>query len=274
VTSEALWAETGVAVLAAGIAGLETAARMAFRRRHREPFRPRPVIEYPYSDFIEPVDSPLTFRFKPGFTHPRIHINRLGLRGKDPDPTRPKTLLLLGESEIFGAKLPHDDELWSAQLQRRLDVLNPGIWSVINGGIPGYNTHQFGLLWDRLADEIPIDVLLLRIGINDISQAYAMGDNWHPDAPWPIEFIRLLERRQPTSAHWLWWSCVWQTLRRVRDDQAKARAFKSGEGVFQWEACRDLLRERIGRIVRDAQQRGIQVALLPPAPVFGPAALG
>ena len=178
-------------------------------------------------------------------------------------------MLLLGESEVFGAKLPYDDDLCSAQLQRLLDLRDPGVWSVINGGIPGYNTHQFSLLWERLASELCIDVLLLRIGANDISQAYAMGDNWRPGAPWPIEFIRMLERRQPKSAHLLWWSCVWQTLRRARDDRAKARSFQAGQGAFQWEACRNQLHERIGSMVKDAQRRGIRVALLPPAPVFG-----
>ena len=60
---------TGAAVLAAGAVGLEAAARLAFRRRHQEPFRPRPIIEYPYRDFIESVDGPLIFRFKPNFAH-------------------------------------------------------------------------------------------------------------------------------------------------------------------------------------------------------------
>src|SRR2546425_145659 len=71
-----------------------------------------------------------------GLAAPPARINRLGLRGADPDTTHPR-ILILGDSFTFGSGVG-DDETFAA----RLDHWLGGTVSVINGGQPGYGIYQ------------------------------------------------------------------------------------------------------------------------------------
>jgi hypothetical protein len=75
-------------------------------------------------------------------------------------------ILCVGDSHTYGAGVPWD-ESYPAQLQRLLDQRAPGVYSVVNLGIPGMSTTQ---VRHRLPDEIRRyrpDMILVWCGINN-----------------------------------------------------------------------------------------------------------
>lgn len=105
----------------------------------------------------------------------KISINSAGYRGHQADTTDPKTrrILCLGDSNLFG--YPLDDQFtFPAALERELNRESAQMWITINGGVPGYTSHQ-GRKWyaDTFA-EIPHDYLILSYLNNDAwQQPYA-----------------------------------------------------------------------------------------------------
>ena len=83
-----------------------------------------------------------------GLLGPPARINRLGLRGPDPDSTRPH-ILVLGDSFAFGWGV-QDDETFSARLHRWAG----GSVSVVNGGHPGYGIFQMAATLRRVGEDL------------------------------------------------------------------------------------------------------------------------
>ncbi|MEN6391575.1 MAG: hypothetical protein ABFD04_14275 [Syntrophomonas sp.] len=133
------------------------------------PFQPKNVGEYPFKNCIGEVDAPLIFRFRKNFNSPNLNFNRFGLRGPEPAPDGDKKhILILGESDYFGAKLPDERGLWSVRLQKILSSKGHADWEVLNEGNPGYNTVQHRALWEKELNHIQPDILVLSIGINEV----------------------------------------------------------------------------------------------------------
>ncbi len=75
-------------------------------------------------------------------------------------------ILAVGDSHTYGGTVPKGQE-YPAQLQRFLDEAAPGVYSVLNVGIPGMNTSQVrNRLPLHLARWNP-DLVLLWCGVNN-----------------------------------------------------------------------------------------------------------
>jgi lysophospholipase L1-like esterase len=75
-------------------------------------------------------------------------------------------VLCVGDSHTFGALVPPADA-FPAQLQRFLDERDPGVWSVLNLGVPGLSSTQ---VRNRLAlwlSRYQPDVVVAWSGVND-----------------------------------------------------------------------------------------------------------
>jgi lysophospholipase L1-like esterase len=239
---------------------LEAFSRLYHRFHYLTPFRPRIVGEYPFKSFIEVEDAPIFFTFKKGFQSDIIHINRFGIRGPEPavDGSK-KRILVIGESNIFGVKLLRERELWSVQMAEMLSENGYGDWEVLNAGNPGYNTFQHRAFWERELHRVNPDILLLSMGMNEITQAWVMGSQWKRGAPWPIEFIFALERRSPWWNKLVGYSCLYFLVRRGLFASARFPFTPKDDG-FQWEECSKAIFENFRSIIEDARNMGAKVA--------------
>ena len=258
-----------VSVILIAVVFVEIMARLLYKRKFLVPFHPKVVGEYPYKEFVELKDPPLQFQFKKGFRSKMININRFSLRGPEPAKQgRKKRLLIAGESEIFGAKLLSDDHLWSIQLHRILTEKGSNDWEVINGGIAGYNLTQYLKLWDEEIVKLKPEILLVRMGLNEISQAYAMGANWKPGAPWPIKLILDMQRKTPKWKRPANHSCTYNLMRNKPNELQDI--FKPRDGSFQWDLCKKTVLKNLGTLIDKGKKLGCKVAVLGILPVYSP----
>jgi lysophospholipase L1-like esterase len=239
---------------------LETVGRILYRRHFLVPFRPKIVGEYPFRTFIVEEDPPLFFSFRKGFHSPEVSFNRFGIRGPEPasDGSK-KRILVIGESNIFGIKLRNEKNLWSIQLERMLAGNGHEDWEVLNAGNPGYNTFQHRAFWERELRETKPDILLVSMGINEITQAWVMGSTWKPGEPWPIEFIYALERKSSLWNKAAGYSCLYFLLRRMGKGVARDPFTPKDDG-FKWAECKAAIFENYRAIIEDAQSMGAHVA--------------
>lgn len=121
------------------------------------------------------------------YRHP-VHVNALGLRGPELGPADEGELrvLALGDSLVYGQGVA-DDETLPAFLEAALRRSDPRgrRWSVVNGGLRGYDTRQELALLAELEDAIRPDVVVLFWFWNDclerpIAQSFA---NLERDGP-------------------------------------------------------------------------------------------
>ncbi len=248
---------------------VEIGCRVAHQHRYGVPFHSRAVGEYPYSRFVEQVDPPLFYRFRKGFRSPRVTINRFRCRGKEPAADgRKRRVMVIGESNFFGAKLPKEKDLWSYRLERLLHAHGYTDWEVLNAGNPMYNTVQHRTLWEQELRDADPDILLISIGANDVTQAWMMGSRWEPGAPWPWKFIMALDRKSP------WWNrllsrfCFYFFLRRKA--MTGRPGFVPQDETFKLDQCRKAIYESLRAITEDARRRGAKVGIVTPALAMDP----
>ncbi len=124
-------------------------------------------VSYVYSPLYDyRMKSNMDFRFKTAEFDTRVTTDAFGLRGHDADSRRPCRVMMLGDSFVFGHGV-NDDETFSHLLQERLDVAFPGMYSVINAGVNGYDTIREGGLYQELADVFHPDLTLVNFVAND-----------------------------------------------------------------------------------------------------------
>lgn len=245
----------------------EIKARKRYLKEHTVPFQAKRVGEYPYDQFIEECGPPFHWKMKPGYADSNMHINSLGLRCPQPQTDRPK-IWVVGESDLFGAKLHDEKFIWFKVLQDKLDEVGHN-YQVMNASIIGYNSQQTADAFTAL----PVaegDIVLLRANQNDVSIAYVNGEDWEPGTPWPLAFIHKLQRHQPWHLKVLGYSCLGMYLRRKfvkGGDRASAFAPKPG---FQWENLVDYEVEQMTRIVDFSRERGASMALIDFASSYQP----
>jgi len=101
-----------------------------------------------------------------------VTIDALGYRGPAwTAPKRPgeRRIACLGDSFTFGWGV-EDDETWPRQLQGLLDGRPGGErWSVMNFGVPGYNTWNELRTYERVVRAHRPDVVVLGFFLNDVS---------------------------------------------------------------------------------------------------------
>lgn len=97
-----------------------------------------------------------------------VRRNSLGLRGPElvvPRPEGLRRVLMLGDSFTFGLGVEDDGAPFPALLDRRL---RPRSIGVVNGGIPGSLTGDWGALWRRAGERVDpsavVAVFFLRDG--------------------------------------------------------------------------------------------------------------
>ncbi len=98
--------------------------------------------------------------------HP-VRRNGLGLRGAEvevPRPSHLRRVLVLGDSFTFGLGVRSERAPFPAVLDRRL---RPGSVQVVNGGIPGSLTGDWGALWRRAGAEIDPEVVVAVFFLRD-----------------------------------------------------------------------------------------------------------
>lgn len=236
----------------------EIKARKRYLKEHSIPFTPKKVGEYPYNEFIDECGPPLHWTLKRGYASKQIHINSLGQRGPEPKPGQRK-IWIAGESELFGAKLPEEQQLWLYVLQRRLDEAGYD-YQVMNASIIGYNGTQTA----EAVTALPIgpgDILLIRPNQNDLSIAVVNGEDWEPGTPWPMAFIRKLQSHKPWYQKALDKTCLGAALRKklVKSDQ-RQKAFAAKPG-FQQERVFEESLNPLKRMTAYAREKGADVAL-------------
>ncbi|MUM76619.1 hypothetical protein GKC30_03110 [Pseudodesulfovibrio sp. F-1] len=244
----------------------EIKARKRCLKTHGLPFRPRRIGEYPYGEFLQECGPPLFWRLAPGYASPRVHINSPGQRGPEPQPGR-RRIWVVGESELFGAKLADEEHIWFKALQKRLDEAGAD-YQVMNGSIIGYN----GLQTAEAVCALPLakgDILVLRPNLNDETIARISGADWVPGTPWPMGFVRKLERRTPWYIRFMDQTCLGWLLRRRLGLGARGGQFVAKPG-FAAERLKEYARENLERMVQFAESRGARVVMLDFVPAYTP----
>lgn len=248
----------------------EISARCVFWLRHATPFRIRRIGEYPYRRFIEPADAPLGYRMTSGFASPQFHTNRFGLRGRQPAPDgKKRRIWVFGESDLFGAKLFRESDLWQFPLQRRLERRPGAPWEVINASVIGYNSAQNR----ALVESLPIgrgDFVLLRPNLNDVSLCRMLGAAWKPGAGWDLEFVYQLERRPSVIERISMYSCLLSMVRRRLQAGKQQVVFGRSDGVFQWESCRRYIFDNLTAMVEHVRAKGATAMLMGWIPAYDP----
>lgn len=126
-------------------------------------------------DIYQPSEATL-WELRPGFNFPDSAIegvNALGMRGPEPDPAACRTVLMLGDSVVFGGatSISHELEaIWRSQPPGGLDCPV----QVLNAGVPGFTSWQ-GLRWlEAHGAGLKPDLVIALFGWNDhwLAQGY------------------------------------------------------------------------------------------------------
>lgn len=138
-----------------------------------------------------PRSEPVVFEGADGPLEARP--NTFGLRGAEPDPSRPYRILVMGGEHVWGAGVA-DAERFTDQLAARTPH-----WDVVNAGVKGYGTDQSLLLARHLVLALrPSAVLLVFDPMKDRDANQA---NVSPDGHYKPHFVlddtTLVLRGQP-----------------------------------------------------------------------------
>jgi len=125
------------------------------------------------------ADDALGFRLTPGYRGVQsfrgepipLEFNSWGMRDREPDGRRAarQRILVLGDSFMFGHSV-RSEESFPKQLEARLRArLGAEAVEVINAGVPRYGTSQQRKWFERVADAVQPDIVLLGMFVsNDI----------------------------------------------------------------------------------------------------------
>jgi len=97
--------------------------------------------------------------------------NSLGLRDREygPPPEGGVRIFFMGDSFVFGNRVPLDDTVTKVLERVLRERLRPRPVEVVNGGLPGYSTIQELKFFEETVDIVEPDVVLLGICVgNDI----------------------------------------------------------------------------------------------------------
>ena len=128
---------------------------------------------------VQSADPELGHEHRPG-THAKlenveIRINRLGMRGADPDltDTSKKRILILGSSNTLGWGV-REEETMAAQLQQALG--DKAV--VMNAGIGNYNAARYVSLYEKRLQEVKPDIVVIHCFIRDAEVIPPGGGNF------------------------------------------------------------------------------------------------
>lgn len=122
------------------------------------------------------MEEPIGYRLQPGldgrFHNANYNVNSLGFRGSDiliPKPTNERRILWLGDSAVFGIGVDNDNTIPAVveSLANSSGTDLPRI-SVLNMGVPSYNSEQELIQFETLGLRLEPDAVLLLFSPNDI----------------------------------------------------------------------------------------------------------
>ena len=175
--------------LAATVVSMALALEVELRARaaHERAAGSVPADLAPRGLYRESADPALRYELIPearvvAETGARIEINGAGFRGPLPAVPKPRgtrRVIVLGDSEVFGAKLGEADTL-PAQLERALNARRGAGWDVLNFGVEGYDTLQETRLFETRGVALEPDVVVLYFVSNDVlpPELVRVADGW------------------------------------------------------------------------------------------------
>jgi lysophospholipase L1-like esterase len=97
-----------------------------------------------------------------------LQLASLASHGRGELATRGRShrILCVGDSHTFGAGVPEADS-YPAQLQAELDSARPGLYAVVNTGVPGFNTAQVLHRLPRWVADYRPETVVVWAGVND-----------------------------------------------------------------------------------------------------------
>lgn len=244
----------------------ELGARISYRRNFGAGYKAKRFAEYPYYDFIECCDPPEIYCMKKGYHSQQVNTNRFGLRGPEPAADgQARRLLFIGESNIFGAKIKNEEQLWSNEMLKLLKANDHNEWEIINGGIPVFNSVQHQAYWSRVLDQINPSAMLVSLGYNDIAQAWHFGDDWAPGKPWPESIARAKAGRRSLMTRFLELFCIYFFVSHLMKPST-GPSIKAAE--IDWERCKSSILDNYRWFANYARQHHIPIAFTTTAPVY------
>jgi hypothetical protein len=186
-------------------------------------------------------------------------VNTDGLRAREIAPKPPHTsrVLMLGDSFTFGWAVHDDSAIFSARVEQAL-VADGQAVEVVNGGLPGSLTDAWVALWDRLADRVDPDALVIVFFLRDGTRTSSLGMFGRIRETVRAEHAASLAYRYSYA-----YRLVQDRLDRLRisgdyRDAFRASYFGTETERAEWIAAQEHLRALIAR----ARARQIPVALV------------
>jgi lysophospholipase L1-like esterase len=178
--------------------------------------------------------------------------------GKAPGSFR---ILALGDSHLFGWGVA-EDQTMAARLESALDRDAPGRFEVLNAGVPGYNAVMEARVFERRADELDPDLVLIHFVYNDKDLPNFLAD---PPDPFSLRRSALAELIRARFAVLAGRRAIPRGLFRAPFDR-DTRAFAVPEERIPvryrplqgWDA----LEAAYARLAEQARARGIPYAVL------------
>jgi len=148
-----------------------------------------------------------------------IAINSTGLR-EVPTTNASLRILTLGDSNIFGYDLSHEESL-HGHLVQSLKIQNIQA-DVFCGGVPGYSSEQSRVLMNEWGWDLKPDLIVIANLLSDSSQDYFDDQEWITKAHNPSRRTTWITSNYSVAWQWLrLWivgkSRAWQKLRWVRE---------------------------------------------------------
>ena len=165
--------------------------------RLSEEWSVRPGGELRMADLIRRSNDDRTvYELRPGaqglFVGHEVRINALGMRDRPRASAKRRgvfRILALGDSQLFGWGVGQE-ESFAPVLERLLAVRGPGDFEVLNAGVPGYNTVMEARVFERRAEEVAPDLVLIHYVDNDMDLPNFLAK---PTDPWTLRRSYLAE---------------------------------------------------------------------------------
>jgi lysophospholipase L1-like esterase len=196
----------------------------------------------------------------------KVHINALGLRGPEIEPTPPPgrtRILVLGDSHTFGYYL-EESETWPAQLQASLRRNGRDV-EVVNGGCGGWSIDSETLFTLERALALEPDPVIIGFFANDI-------DDLQRDEPLYVSQQRALRGAQAKLTQLVYTSASYELYLRAqvawKDYRESVRSEESPDGIPRpaspideapyWE----MYAKWLGRLRTALDERGIGLSIV------------
>jgi lysophospholipase L1-like esterase len=118
-------------------------------------------------------------------------------------PGARERVLCVGDSHTYGAGV-RSDEAYPAQLQVLLDEAAPGVYSVVNRGVPGYNSLQVRNRLPQWIAELRPTVIVVVVGVNNTWNEAGFrlpGEPWTSRLRQALLHLRLVRLVEVWRAH-------------------------------------------------------------------------